>query len=270
MVWQKQEHAAIFAGPHYADCCLNVQDASSFWKSVQAIPATLLAPLKPFNLSAASGGPFWNPLQPKKNISSQAFSAASDLASPYANPNPDNGNPKWKLPIPLNGSHSLAAAAADIASAPAPAPSTAVPLSEQAAPQAPVSGPTSAAALAQPVNLNPDNGNPKYRLPAPLNSSDPLIERVHNVTVAGLVPNVTLPLPAHKNLTLPPVGGPSATDAAAEAVAARAIREQQAKLAAALAQAAKNPALPGHAPNVTAHNITLPVRCLFLHLFGHR
>ena len=261
---------------HHADCCLHVQDAASFWKSVQAIPIALLAPLKPFNLSSASGGPFWDPLQPKKNISSQAFSAASDLAAPFANPNPDGGNPKWKLPIPLNGSHSLAEAAG-IASAPAPVPSAAAPLSEHAAPQAPVSGPTSAAALAQPVNLNPDNGNPKYKLPVPLNSSDPLIERVHNVTVSGLVPNVTIPPPPHKNLTLPPVSGPSAADAAAEAAAARAIREQQARLAAALAQAAKQPALPGHVPNVTAHNITLPaqnitlpVRRLLLHLLCHR
>ena len=244
-----------------------MQDAASFWKSVQAIPISLLAPLKPFNLSAPHGSPFWNPLQPKKNLSSQAFSAASDLAAPYANPNPDGGNPKWKLPIPLpstvNGSHSLAAAA-DTASAPAPAPSIAAPLSEPATPQAPASGPTSAAALAQPVNLNPDSGNPKYKLPVPVNSTDPLIERAHNVTVAGLLPNVTIPLPPHKNLTLPPVSGPSAADAAAEAAAARAIREQQARLAAALAQAAKEPALPGHAPNVTAHNITLPAHNITL------
>lgn len=243
---------------------LRVQDAVSFWKSVEAIPASLLAPLKPFNLSAAFGGQIGNPLQPKKNISSQPFSASQALAAPYANPDPDNGNPKWKLPVPLNGSHFLAAAA-ESAPAPAPVPSIAVPLSEHAAPQLPVSAPTSAAALADAINLKPDNGNPKYKLPVPLNVSDHQPAKADNATGTGVAPNVTIPLSEHQSLTLSPVSGPSPAAANAQAAAAQAVREQQqARLAAALAQAPKEPALPGHAPNISAHNTTIPVTSLLL------
>ena len=268
---QKQKNASSFTDSHFAEFCPHVQDAASFWKSVEAIPASLLAPLKPFNLSASHGGQFWNPLQPKKNISSQPFSASQALAAPYANPNPDNGNPKWKLPVPLNDSHSLAIAA-DSAPAPAPVPSLALPLSEHAAPQPPVSAPTSAAALAEAVNLNPDNGNPKYKLPVPLNISDHVVAKADNATGAGVAPNVTIPLSEHQSLTLAPVSGPSPAAALAQAAAAQAIREQQARLAAGLALAPKEPALPGHAPNISAHNSTLPVTsllpyrvCLCLH-----
>ena len=236
------------------DCCTHVQDAATFWKAVEAFPASLLAPLKPFNHSASSGGQIWNPLQPKKNVSGQPFGASQALAAPYANPNPDNGNPKWKLPVPLNSSHSLAAAA-DNAPAPAPVPSMLVPLSEHAAPQPSVSSPTSAAALAEAVNLKPDNGNPKYKLPVPLNTSDHLGAKADNATGALLLPNVTVPLSELKNVSLPPVSGPSS----AEAAAAQAIREQQAKLAAALGQAANAPALAAHPLNASAHNSTIPV-----------
>ena len=118
----------------------------------------------------------------------------------------------------------------------------------------------SAAALAEAVNLNPDNGNPKYKLPVPLNISNHLNAKADNATGPALVPNVTFPLSEHKNLTLPLVSGPSPAAANAEAAAAQAVREQQARLAAALAQAANGPAPAARLPNVTAHNSTIPVR----------